>query len=122
MSRRIMTAILAGAAFGMLGTAQAADVAKTPGKTLGFAVTDFDFAIDRDAATCPKGFALAAKDLSLAQAPAAERLRLLRPENIREFEQKAYRTPDGKDLCTVPDYPRPPQYSPVGSKAPGMAL
>jgi hypothetical protein len=93
-----------------------------PGKTLGFALTSFSFSFHRAAGVCPKGFALAAKDLYLKSVSKAEGARLLRPENLSEFEQKAYHNPDGRDLCSAPDTPRPPMTIMEGKIGYGMNL
>ncbi len=94
------------------GTASAAvtdPAAAKPTRTLGFAVTSFPYAIYKGANDCPDGMAMAAKEIYLAASTPVERARLTKPENLKEFEQKAYHTTDGKDLCEVPDYPRAPQ-------------
>jgi hypothetical protein len=100
------------------GTVSAAE----PGRTLGFAVTNFDFALNRDKANCPKGFAKTPIELYLDRVSPAERLRLKKPENLKELEKKAFYAPDGRDFCKVPDHPRSPQPSPVGRIVTGMAL
>jgi hypothetical protein len=91
-------------------------------KALGFAVTSYPFAIYKGANDCPDGMALAAKELFLMSVAPAERVRLNKPENTEEFEKRAYHTPDGKDLCEVPDYPRPPQRTSQGHISYGMNL
>jgi hypothetical protein len=58
----------------------------------------------------------------MASVPPAERKRLSLPENLKEFEKLAYHTPDGKDLCEVPDYPRAPQRTPQGHVSYGLDL
>ncbi len=98
------------------GSANAAvtDAGAAKARTLGFAVTSFPYALYKGADDCPDGMAIAAKAIYLAAATPPERARLTRPENLAEFEQKAYHTPDGKDLCEAPDYPRAPQRTPQG--------
>jgi hypothetical protein len=91
-------------------------------RTLGFAVTSFPYALYKGANDCPDGLAMAAKEIYLAAAAPAERARLTKPENLKEFEQKAYHTTDGKDLCQAPDYPRAPQRTPQGKVSFGMNL
>src|SRR5271163_4076403 len=77
------------------GTASAAVPASAkPSKTLGFAVTSFPYAIYKGANDCPDGMAMAAKEIYLAASTPAERTRLTKPENLKEFEQKAYHTTD----------------------------
>ena len=102
-------------------SAQAAE-SGAPGKTLGFAIIDLPFSLAKNADDCPDGFALSAKDILLASVAQAERERLKKPENLKEFEQKAYMTPDGKDFCSVPTYPRAPQRTPQGKVSFGMNL
>ncbi len=106
------------------GTASAAptDTAAPKAKVLGFAVTSFPFALYKGADDCPDGLAMAAKDIYLSSVSPAERARLTKPENLKEFEQKAYHTTDGKDLCEAPDYPRAPQRTPQGKISFGMNL
>ncbi len=97
------------------GTASAAvtvTAGAKPSRTLGFAVTSFLYAIYKGANDCPDGMAMAAKEIYLAATTPAERARLTKPENLKEFEQKAYHTTDGRDLCQAPDYPRAPQRTP----------
>ena len=97
--------------------------AATPeSKTMGFAVTSYPFAIYKGADDCPDGMAMAAKEIYLLSVPPAERERLTKPENLKEFEQHAYYTPEGKDLCTVLDYPRAPQRTTHGHVSYGMNL
>ncbi len=98
------------------------DPATAKPRTLGFAVTSLPYALAKNADDCPDGLAMASKELYLASVPPAERQRLTRPENLKEFEQKAYHTPEGKDLCQVPDYPRPAQRTPKGHISYGMNL
>ena len=93
-----------------------------PGKTLGFAIIDLPFSLAKNADDCPNGFAMSAKDIFLASVAKAEQERLQKPENLKEFEQKAYNTSDGKDLCSVPTYPRAPQRTPQGKMSFGMNL
>jgi hypothetical protein len=109
------------------GSAQAAsanaattDAAKP--RTLGFAVTSIPFALAKNADDCPDGLAMAAKDIYLAAVSPAERTRLQKPENLKEFEQLAYHTKDGKELCEVLDYPREPQRTPKGRVSYGVNL
>jgi hypothetical protein len=90
------------------------DAGAAKARTLGFAVTSFPYALYKGADDCPDGMAVAAKAIYLAAATPGERARLTKPENLQEFEQKAYHTPDGKDLCEAPDYPRAPQRTPQG--------
>ena len=92
------------------------------GKTLGFAVTTFSFSFHRAAGVCPKGFAIAAKDIYLKSVSKAEGARLLRPENLEEFEKLAYHTKDGRDLCHAPETPRPPMITMEGKIGYGMDL
>jgi hypothetical protein len=92
------------------------------GKTIGLAVTQYPFALYKGADDCPDGMAKAAKELYLDSVSPAERVRLQKLENLKEFEQKAYHTPDGRDVCEVPDYPRPPQRTPQGKVSFGMNL
>ncbi|HTJ64357.1 MAG TPA: hypothetical protein VL899_11150 [Alphaproteobacteria bacterium] len=96
------------------GTASAAPTEATAVKphTVGLAITSFPYAINKGANDCPDGLAMAAKQIYLAATTPTERARLTKPENLKEFEQKAYHTPDGRDLCQVPDYPRAPQATP----------
>jgi len=96
--------------------------AGAPGKTLGFAIIDLPFSLAKNAEDCPDGFAMSAKETFLASVAQAERERLQKPENLKEFEQKAYFTPDGKDFCSVPTYPRAPQRTPQGKMSFGMNL
>ena len=103
-------------------SAAAAETAPPPGKTLGFAVTSMPFALPRGEGVCPEGFAIAAKDIYLRSVSKAEQLRLLRPENLEEFEKKAYHTPDGRDLCTAPDFKRAPMITMQGKTGFGMDL
>jgi hypothetical protein len=106
------------------GSASAA-VTDAPGvktRTLGFAVTSFPYAIYKGANDCPDGMAMAAKEIYLAATTPVERTRLTKPENLKEFEQKAYHTTDGKDLCEAPDYPRAAQRTPQGKISFGMNL
>ena len=116
--------ICAGAHGAVAGTASAAptDPATAKPRTLGFAVTSLPYALAKNADDCPDGLAMAAKDIFLASVAAAERARLTKPENLKEFEQLAYHTKDGKDLCAVPDYPREPQRTPKGHISYGMNL
>jgi hypothetical protein len=108
------------------GAASASAAPTDPGaektRTLGFAVTYLPLALAKNADDCPDGMAMAAKELYLASVAPAERKRLQTPEALKEFEQLAYHTPDGKDLCAVPDYPRAPQRSPKGHVSYGMNL
>jgi len=103
--------------------AQAAPAQAAPeGKAVGLAVTGYPFALYKGADDCPDGMALAAKEIYMASVSPAERARLSRPENLKEFEKLAYHTTDGKDLCAVPDYPRTPQRTPQGHVSFGMNL
>jgi len=93
------------------GSANAAvtDTSAAKPRTLGFALTSLSYDIYKGANDCPDGMAMAAKEIYLAASTPAERTRLQKPENLKEFEQKAYHTTDGKDLCEAPDYPRAAQ-------------
>lgn len=106
------------------GTASpaASEQAQSGVKTLGFAVTSLPFALAKNEDDCPDGMALTAKDIYLASVPPAERARLTKPENLKEFEQKAYHAADGRDLCQAPDYPRAPQRSTQSRISYGMNL
>jgi hypothetical protein len=123
---RVRTAVrtaLCGLALALpAGAATAADGAGGHGRTIGLAVTKYPFALYKGADDCPDGMIKAAKELYLDSVSPAERARLQRLENLKEFEQKAYHTPDGRDLCEVPDYPRPPQRAPQGKVSFGMNL
>jgi hypothetical protein len=122
----LMTACLLAAAApeGHAGTASASPTDTGPAKprTLGFAVTAFPYALYKGKDDCPDGLAMAAKEIYLAATTPAERARLTKPENLKEFEQKAYHTTDGKDLCQAPDYPRAPQRTPASKISYGMSL
>jgi hypothetical protein len=121
-------ALLAASIFTVPANAGSASAAVTdtagakPSRTLGFAVTSFPYAIYKGANDCPDGMAMAAKEIYLAATTPVERARLTKPENVKEFEQKAYHTTDGKDLCQAPDYPRAPQRTPQGKISYGMNL
>ena len=106
------------------GTADAAptDPANLKTRTLGFAVTSLPYALAKNADDCPDGMAMAPKALYLQSVSSAERERLTKPENLKEFEQLAYHTADGKDFCEVPDFPRPQQRTPKGHVSYGMNL
>ena len=106
------------------GSANAAVTETTAPKTrtLGFAVTSFPYAIYKGANDCPDGMAMAAKEIYLAASTPAERSRLTKPENLKEFEQKAYHTTDGKDLCQAPDYPRAAQRTTRSKISYGMSV
>ncbi len=103
-------------------SASAAPVDPAKPRTLGFAVTSIPFALAKNPDDCPDGMAMASKEIYLASVSPAERVRLQKVENLKEFEQLAYHTKDGKDLCEVPDYPRAPQRSPKGHISYGMNL
>ena len=92
------------------------------GKVMGFAVTNFPFALYKGADDCPDGPVLSAKDIYLKSVSPAEQKRLQLAENLKEFEQKAYHTADGRDVCEVLDLPREPQRSPKGKISYGMNL
>ena len=96
--------------------------APSAGKVIGLAVTSDPFALYKGADDCLDGPARAAKELERASVPAAERKRLLLPESLKELEQKAFHTPDGRDLCAVPDYPRPPMHTAQGKISYGLDL
>ena len=104
------------------GTAAAAvpDTTTAKTRTLGFALTSLSFDIYKGKDDCPDGLAMAAKEIYLAASTPAERTRLQKPENLKEFEQKAYHTTDGKDLCEAPDYPRAPQRTTQSKVSYGM--
>ena len=126
MSAAVLTAGMFAATshVAVAGTASAAptDPANVKARTLGFAVTYLPYALAKNADDCPDGLAMAAKDIFLASVSAAERARLTKAENLKEFEQLAYHTKDGRDLCAVPDYPREPQRTPKGKVSYGMNL
>jgi len=121
-------ALLAASLYAAPAKAGAASAAVTdpatakPTRTLGFAVTSFPYAIYKGANDCPDGMAMAAKEIYLAATTPAERTRLTKPENLKEFEQKAYHTTDGKDLCQAPDYPRAPQRTTQSKISYGMNI
>jgi hypothetical protein len=98
------------------------DPSAAKARTLGFAVTSLPFALAKNADDCPDGLAMAAKEIYLSAASPAERQRLTKPENLKEFEKLAYHTTDGRDLCAVPDYPRAPMRTPKGHISYGMNL
>jgi hypothetical protein len=114
--------LYAGAAQAASANAAVTETGGAKARTLGFAVTSFPYAIYKGANDCPNGLAMAAKEIYLAAATPAEKARLTKPENIKEFEQKAYHTTDGRDLCQAPDYPRAPQRTPQGKISYGMNL
>jgi hypothetical protein len=107
----LYTAGLFAGAHADAGTANAAPAENATVKphTVGFAVTSFPYALFKGANDCPDGMAMAAKEIYLSASTPAEKARLSKPENLKEFEQKAYHTTDGRDLCQAPDYPRAPQ-------------
>jgi hypothetical protein len=113
-----LAALLAAA----LTTTTMVAAASETGRTLGFAVTSFSFSFYRAPGVCPKGFAIAAKDIYLKSVSKAEGARLLRPENLKEFEKKAYHNANGEDLCRAPDTPRPPMITMEGKIGYGMDL
>jgi len=106
------------------GTASPAapDQAGSGLKTLGFAVTSLPFALAKNEDDCPDGMALTAKEIYLASISPAEHARLSMPENLKEFEQKAFHTPDGKDFCQAADYPRAQQRTTHSKISYGMNL
>ena len=122
LSRRAAAALSALALLAAASAAADTGAASAPGRTLGFALTSFSFSFHRAPGVCPKGFALAAKDLYLKSVSKAEGARLLRPENLEEFERKAYHNPDGRDLCSAPDTPRPPMITMEGKIGYGQDL
>jgi hypothetical protein len=120
-------ALLAAGLFAPMAQAASANAAVTETgaaktRTLGFAVTSFPYAMYKGADDCPDGLAMAAKEIYLAASTPAEKARLTKPENLKEFEQKAYHTTDGRDLCQAPDYPRAAQRTPQGKVSFGMNL
>ena len=126
--RAFVAVLAASALFGassvLAGVTDSASTVSSPArtKTLGFAVISLPLALAKNADDCPEGMALAAKEIYLAAVSPAERERLTKGENVKEFEQKAYHTTDGKDLCQAPDYPRAPQRTPQGKVSYGMNL
>lgn len=114
--------LCAGSASAASANAATTDAAGGKAKTLGFAVTSIPFALAKNPDDCPDGMAMAAKEIYLASVSPAERIRLQKAENLKEFEQLAYHTKDGRDVCEVPDYPREPQRTPKGKVSYGMNL
>jgi hypothetical protein len=114
--------LLSPAANAASANAAVPDSGAAKAQTLGFAVTSFPYALYKGTRDCPDGMAMAAKEIYLSAASPTEQKRLTKPENVKEFEQLAYHTKDGKDLCQAPDYPRAPQRTPQGKISYGMNL
>ena len=92
-------------------------------ETLGFAVSSFARDIARDDADCPFGLALDRIETFLPTLDAAERARLLRPENGAELLKKSMLGAAGQNLCREPDsVTHPPQRLWQGRRARGIAL
>lgn len=85
--------------------------APPPGGRLGFVVTYFYYAMYQGADACPQGMSpIQSSKEFLAKLPAAERERLLRPENRNElFEKMVDRGPHGENVCKSPESAPDPQ-------------
>jgi len=127
-SRKVLGLIGLGTAAGWLAISPAladqspSDQAQPAGKVMAFAVTSMPYSLAKGADDCPDGMVWSAKDIYLNSVSPAERKRLQLAENLKEFEQKAYHTTDGRDLCDALDYPRAPQISTKGKVSYGMDL
>ena len=119
-----VTALLLVAAFGLAASGGRTAAASGKGDTKGFLITRSAQAFTYDATDdCPQGFELTTEEGFLATLAPADRKRLLRPENAREYAQSwknDYITgPGGENVCNNPKSfltdPRHPAYHGVQS-------
>ncbi len=101
------------------------------GKTYGFVLYRFYPAIYRNEDNCPDGQSFTPQQSFLSQITPAERARLERPENAKEYEEKyKYEFASGEkglEMCRTPEifknnYKHPPQHSIKGKLSYGMNL
>jgi hypothetical protein len=118
----LAASFLAPAANAASANAAVTDSGRPKTRTLGFTITAFPYALYKGADDCPEGTGMGAKEIYLQSVTPEERARLNKPDYLKELEQKAYRTPEGKDLCEATDYPRAPQVTPKGKVSFGMNL